>query len=70
MKTSTMIAGVVGIGVLAALLLILGPFLTIWAWNELFGSLHYIEFTFWTWCAVIILGGFFRADFSNKKAKD
>jgi len=65
-----MIAGLVGAGVLAAFLLIIGPFLTIWAWNELFGSLHQIEFTFWTWLAVIILGGFFRANVSNNKAKD
>lgn len=54
------------VGLIVALLA-LGPWLVIWSWNMLFGSLHLIEFTFWTWCAVILLGTFFRANVSVKR---
>jgi hypothetical protein len=41
------------------LLIIAGPWLAIWALNTLFPVLA-IEFTFWTWLAVILLHGFFN----------
>lgn len=41
-------------------LIIIGPLLTIWALNTLFPVLA-IEYTIWTWLAVIIIGGFFKA---------
>lgn len=44
----------------------IGPILTIWAWNTLFPAAA-IDYTFWTWLAVIILGAFFRANVSIKK---
>lgn len=47
-------------------LLAIGPWLVIWALNVLFPVLA-IEFTFWTWAAVIILGTFFRANVSVKR---
>lgn len=50
--------GVVAIAVLLIALVILGPFIVIWAFNTLFGSVHTIDYTFWTWLAVIILGAF------------
>lgn len=41
-------------------LIVIGPILTIWAWNTLFPSV-FIPLDFETWFAVVILGGFFRA---------
>lgn len=60
-----------GIGALALIviiiaLIIVGPLLTIWALNTLFPALA-IPFTFWTWLAVIILGGVFKSRVEVKK---
>lgn len=52
--------------VLILFLLAIGPWLVIWALNTLFPLLA-IEFTFWTWAAVIVLGTFFRANVSVKR---
>lgn len=52
--------------VLIVFLLAIGPWLVIWALNTMFPVLA-IEFTFWTWCAVIILGTFLRANVSVKR---
>jgi hypothetical protein len=43
-------------------LVILGPWVVIWAWNTLFGSVYAIAYTFWTWLAVLIIGVFIRGD--------
>jgi hypothetical protein len=51
---------------LIILLAALGPWLVIWSLNTLFPALA-IEFTFWTWCAVIIIGVFFRANVTVKR---
>jgi hypothetical protein len=48
------------------LLAALGPWLVVWSLNTLFPTLA-IEFTFWTWCAVIIMGVFFRANVTVKR---
>lgn len=53
--------------ILVVFLLAIGPWLVIWALNTLFPVLA-IEFTFWTWAAVIVLGTFFRANVSVKRA--
>jgi hypothetical protein len=53
--------------VLIVFLMAVGPWLAIWSWNTLFGSLHMISFNFWTWSAVILLGMFFRANVSINK---
>lgn len=45
---------------------IFGPFLTIWAANTLFPSLA-IPYTFDTWLAVVLLGGFFRGTITTNK---
>jgi hypothetical protein len=50
--------GVVALAVLIVALVVLGPFIVIWAWNTLFGAAFLIDYTFWTWVAVIILGAF------------
>jgi len=52
--------------VLIVFLLAIGPWLVIWALNTLFPTLA-IEFTIWTWAAVIILGTFLRANVSVKR---
>ena len=52
--------------VLIVFLIALGPWLVIWSLNTLFPVLA-IQFTFWTWCAVIVLGTFLRANVSIKK---
>lgn len=43
----------VGLLLLIVVLIIVGPFLTIWALNTLFGL--GIAYTFWTWLATVIL---------------
>jgi hypothetical protein len=53
--------------ILIVVLLALGPWLVIWSWNTLFGSVHTIVFDFWTWLAVILLGSFLRARMVFKK---
>ncbi|CAB5221540.1 hypothetical protein UFOVP245_181 [uncultured Caudovirales phage] len=52
MSNTTKILGFIG----AALLLVLvGPLLSIWAWNTLFGTLHTIPYSLDTWIAVSLL---------------
>ena len=47
-------------------LIAVGPLATIWAANTLFPALA-IPYSFNTWCAVVILGAFTRANVSVKK---
>jgi hypothetical protein len=51
---------------LVVVIMAIGPWLVIWSLNTLFPLLA-IEFTFWTWCAVVIMGTFFRANVSVKR---
>jgi hypothetical protein len=51
---------------LIIVLLAIGPWLVIWSLNTLVPLLA-IEFTFWTWCAVVVMGTFFRANVSVKR---
>jgi hypothetical protein len=48
-------------------LLLIGPFLVIWSWNTLFGAALMIPFNLETWCAVILLGAFLRANVTVKR---
>jgi hypothetical protein len=57
---------VLGIGVLILFLVILGPFVTIWAANTLFPSLN-IGYTWQTWVAVLVIGAFIRTEVKIKK---
>lgn len=59
-------AQVIVLLVIAILIAIFGPLLTIWAANTLFPVLA-IPYTLETWAAVILLGGFFKANVSVKK---
>lgn len=47
-------------------LVVVGPFLTIWALNTLFPVLA-IGYTIETWAAIVLLGGFLRANVNLKK---
>jgi hypothetical protein len=49
-----------------AVVIIVGPLLSIWALNTLFPVLA-IGYSFDTWLAVILVGGFLRANVSLKK---
>jgi hypothetical protein len=53
--------------ILIVVLVIAGPFLVIWSWNTLFGTLLSIPYTFWTWLAVLIIGTFIRSDIKLSK---
>jgi hypothetical protein len=55
--------GIVAFLALIILLVIFGPFFTIWALNTLFPVLA-IGYTFETWCAVILLGFFIKGNVS------
>jgi hypothetical protein len=47
-------------------IIVIGPLLTIWALNTLFPVLA-ISYSLETWAAIILLGGFLRANVSIKK---
>lgn len=57
---------VVAIIALVLALIIAGPILIIWALNTLFPVLA-IDYTIWTWLAVVIIGAFIRAKVSISK---
>ena len=50
-------AGLIGFGVI---IIIFGPLATIWSWNQLFGDIKMLEYSFWNWLAVIVMGMFFH----------
>jgi hypothetical protein len=58
--------GLVAVLGLIILLVVFGPFFTIWALNTLFPVLA-IGYTFETWCAVILLGFFIKGNVSVGK---
>lgn len=60
MTSSEKIMAAIGLLGLAAILIIFGPLATIWSWNQLFGNIKMIEYSFWNWLAVAVLGLFFR----------
>ncbi len=44
--------------ILGTLLIVaIAPLIYMWAWNQLFGSLLTIEYTFWNWLATFALTG-------------
>jgi hypothetical protein len=65
----TKIVALIGMIAFIVVLLAIGPLAVIWAWNTLFPAVV-VQFTFWTWLAVVILGAFFRANVSIKKNQD
>lgn len=63
----TKFVALIGMIALVIVLLAIGPLAVIWAWNTLFPTVV-VQYSFWTWLAVVILGAFFRANVSIKKA--
>jgi len=61
--------GIIGIAVWVALLVVIGPIVTIWAWNTLFGAVHTIELTFNTSLAVAVLGMYFTGSGLTYRSK-
>ena len=59
--------GIFVVVLLAIALVVVGPFLVIWAWNTLFGAMLPIAYTVWTWLAVLIIGVFIRSDVKVSK---
>jgi hypothetical protein len=57
----------VALGLLLIVLVLAGPLFVIWAWNTLFGTVHMIPYTFWTWLATLVLGVFIRSDVKVKR---
>ena len=51
---------------LVIFLIIIGPIIVIWALNTLFPVLA-IDYTVWTWLAVLIVGAFLRANVTVKR---
>jgi hypothetical protein len=49
--------GLIGLGVIISIFV---PLATIWSWNQLFGDIKMLEYSFWNWLAVIVIGMFFR----------
>lgn len=54
------LAGGAALIVLALVLAIVGPLITLWGWNQLFGDIKYLEYSFINWLSVLIMGVFFR----------
>ena len=52
---------------LVIFLLAIGPFLVIWSWNVLFGSVLMIEYTLETWAATVLIGAYLRANVTVKR---
>lgn len=63
MKSNAIIVGVI---LLVLVLIIIGPIIVIWALNTLFPVLA-IDYTVWTWLAVLIVGAFLRANVTVKR---
>jgi len=61
------VGAAVGVVLLLIVLVVLGPWVVIWAWNTLFGPVYTIPYTFWTWLAVLIIGTFIRSDVKVKR---
>lgn len=59
--------GILGMTAVGIFFLLIGPVLTIWSWNALFGTVHTIELTWTTYFAVIGLGLFFKNVVSSSK---
>lgn len=54
-----------GLLVLIAVVLLIGPLISIWALNTLFGL--GIAYTFWTWLAMLCVHLFFHSKISIKR---
>jgi hypothetical protein len=60
--------GVIGLVMAILVAVVLVPWAVIWALNTLFPALA-IEFTFWTWLSVLVIGMFIRSDVTVRSKK-
>jgi hypothetical protein len=60
MNSNEKIMAAVGLLGLAAIIIIFGPLAVIWSWNQLFGDIKILEYSFWNWPAVMGLGLLFK----------
>jgi hypothetical protein len=60
--------GVIGLVMAILVAVVLFPWAVIWALNTLFPALA-IEFTFWTWLSVLVIGMFIRSDVTVRSKK-
>jgi len=57
--------GILVVIALVAVLIVFGPFITIWAMNTLFPALA-IPYTFETWCAMVLISLYIKGNVSYK----
>ena len=55
-----------GLIAVVVVVIVIGPLVTIWAFNTLFPTIA-VAYTLETWVAVVIIGAFLRANVSIKK---
>lgn len=60
MTSTEKLAAGIGLIALAAFMVIIGPLITLYGWNQLFGDIKYLDYTFANWLGVLIMGMFFR----------
>lgn len=67
MQLKNLTAGTLGILIISAIIVLtfLYPLAVIWAGNTLFGLS--LQYTFWNWLAVVVLGIFIRSPYSKKE---
>jgi hypothetical protein len=57
--TDTQLAGV-ALVIFTLVIVAIGPLITLWGWNQLFGDIKYLEYSLGNWVGVLIMGMFFR----------
>lgn len=67
-KNGFAITGAITVIVLAFGMIFLAPLAYIWGWNQLFGKIYLIDYSFWNWLAVVVLSMFFKTTYSYKKS--
>lgn len=60
MDKSTQVMAAVGLLGLTLILIIFAPLFALWGWNQLFGDIKTLEYSFWNWLAVIGLSAVFK----------
>ena len=57
--TDAQFAGV-ALVIFTLVIVAIGPLITLWGWNQLFGDIKYLEYSFGNWVAILAMGMFFR----------
>lgn len=64
--TAQLAAGIVFVA-LGVIFLIFAPLFALWSWNQLFGDIKTLEYTFWNWAAVFGISSVFKNFVSRNK---